>query len=476
MEQSPGSDWPNRLLALVVAALLSGTAHAQAPATVPVGPATMTIAVGQDYALDSTSEQTLRQDMQVLRQAGVKRLRFCIAWDDVEHERDRYNWTLLDLIVRVVGGEFGMELIPFVCHTPAWNSPGTPQDYFAKPPRDLGEFEQFMFDLADRYKADIHAWEIWNEPDSEAFWDGSAPQYAELLKAAARAARRADPNAKIISGGLSWDTDWLAELLRSDPDVAASIDAIGLHCYYETFSSERIEQLHSYIGQAREAARRFAQGEPIWITEIGYGSGRAGEPTDQDASEPHEHTERYQGAALLRMLSECASEGVELVAWSQIRDQRDDADPGRGRLGLVRWNHDPKPSLQALSFTVRLLGQPLRCIDGQVSLTAPLSSRAHFHAFEQTDGQATIIGWLRPHYPGDAPGGERERVSLIIPGERQGEAIVSGASGTGGGKRDTRTQGGQTFLRSVPLGADAVTVLRLGPPTPPPTTVPVDQP
>jgi hypothetical protein len=70
----------------------------------------------------------------------------------------------------------------------------------------------------------VRDWEIWNEPDLSFFWSGSAADYARLLRVAAIAARQADPQARILFGGLAIfeKPDWPARGPHGPPERSRS--------------------------------------------------------------------------------------------------------------------------------------------------------------------------------------------------------------------------------------------------------------
>jgi len=85
----------------------------------------------------------------------------------------------------------------------------------------------------------VRHWEIWNEEDYSGFWTGTPADYARLLKVAYLAARHADPQAKIIFGGLAnfqkpnWLKDTLA-VINTYPDRDAGnwfFDSVAEHNY-----------------------------------------------------------------------------------------------------------------------------------------------------------------------------------------------------------------------------------------------------
>jgi xylan 1,4-beta-xylosidase len=98
------------------------------------------------------------------------------------------------------------------------------------PPPDLDKYAKIAAHIVLHYnlgwdrgfKHAIRYWEIWNEPDSKRFWNGSAPQYYALYEKVARAIEDADPEALV--GGPA-----LARPLDGGAYREGLIDFIRLH-------------------------------------------------------------------------------------------------------------------------------------------------------------------------------------------------------------------------------------------------------
>jgi hypothetical protein len=69
------------------------------------------------------------------------------------------------------------------------------------PPRDLADFERYVFETVKHYRGAVSHWEVWNEPHYAGFWRGTPEEYVDLCRVAHRAAKRADPAAVILGGG-----------------------------------------------------------------------------------------------------------------------------------------------------------------------------------------------------------------------------------------------------------------------------------
>jgi hypothetical protein len=121
-----------------------------------------------------------------------------------------------------VGGDFG---IPSNLNLP-WNHPNN-------------RWGNWVFALVNRYKDRVKAWEMWNEPNLDGFWQGTPQQFAAFTRITHEAIKAADPNAVTVLGGIyrGVNIDRIARImegLRDLPNAAANgfyHDVIGIHPY-----------------------------------------------------------------------------------------------------------------------------------------------------------------------------------------------------------------------------------------------------
>ncbi|HWQ91417.1 MAG TPA: beta-galactosidase, partial [Clostridia bacterium] len=299
----------------------------RAPATrVPLAAAhqfyQVPIGLCEDYPEESRTLTSARKDLELLKRHQVPVLRIAFGWDAMEPERGRFDWSFWDEFVHLATEEYGLRLIPYICYTPAWAAARPGEDAWREPPADVNLFAAFVRQLVTRYRDKIDSWEIWNEPDNPHYWLGSVEQYAALLAAGSQAVRQADPHAKVVLGGLAWNLDFLEAMLTNSATMR-DVDVVNLHNYYETWSSDAVEQLPQYVGRARDILKRHQRPLPIWMAEIGYSSYRQnGRVSPQ--FHPHlnyAHTPAHQANTLFRALTLLlATEQVDLVAWYRIND------------------------------------------------------------------------------------------------------------------------------------------------------------
>lgn len=218
------------------------------------------------------------------------------AWKDLEPSRGEWHFDRADRIVDEVERR-GMKLVARLSDTPDWALPdGADRTAFLDtPPGDLADFATFCGTVAARYAGRIAAYQIWNEPNLAREWGGNVPDaggFVLLLRACSEAIRAADPNAILISGGLSptgnyderaWPDDLYLQRLY-DAGFQRYIDVVGAHApgyarpelgpdeaqamgSQRFFTFRRIEDLRKIMVANGDAARQMAILEVGWTTD-----------------------------------------------------------------------------------------------------------------------------------------------------------------------------------------------------------------
>lgn len=143
------------------------------------------------------------------RQGNFGYVKQVFAWQDVEPIPGEWHWERGDEIMALAEA-MGVGVVARISDAPGWSHPDLPgekdADYHDAPPDNLDEFADYCGALAERYQGRIRAYQIWNEPNLDREWGNRPPDaaaYVELLAVCSNAIREADPNAIIISAGLS---------------------------------------------------------------------------------------------------------------------------------------------------------------------------------------------------------------------------------------------------------------------------------
>jgi hypothetical protein len=220
------------------------------------------------------------------RRAGLVWVRdWSLKWMDVEPEKGRFTFADADAqINRPL--DHGLQML---CMLPFPSSPwssSAPQEaragssyeerraVVAYAPRDMAEFENYVERTVDHYRGRVTWFQVFNEP---LFTSYALPRkegyggttYGEYTKAFARAARRANPECRILAGiGYLQEGQIMQDFTQFfEAGALEVIDAVDIHQYPRIRPPEFIEKLVEGLNSLME---EHGGRKPIWLTEYGY--------------------------------------------------------------------------------------------------------------------------------------------------------------------------------------------------------------
>ena len=195
-----------------------------------------------DSGLYFMSQADINKTLDQMQAMGVNNVRIMIPWAGVEAAKDVYTWTAVDNVVNAAYARH-MGVLGILNSTPDWAAtPGQPT--YAGAPTDIAQYAEFAGLVAARYAGKVTAYEIYNEPNTSAFWAPTpdAAAYTAVLKAGYTAIKAADPNATVLGGVLisiaTWPpyyvnpVDYLQQMY--DAGAAGYFDALSFHPYHYT--------------------------------------------------------------------------------------------------------------------------------------------------------------------------------------------------------------------------------------------------
>ncbi len=384
------------------------------------------------------------------RRLGVGWVRFeNMKWPMISPAPNTYTfrglapWNLdHDKIVSAFRAQ-GISILPYLFQTPdyASSAPADSKRKDAYPPRDNAQVADFVFQTVARYGSRKHpapelktsdklsglnqisTFEIWNEPNLHdpgwSGWVGTNAQYNELLRAAAEAAKRADPSAQVTNGGFGGiDVAIANSLLTPYADGKKPldfIDVLNVHFYSGRVAPElATNDPNADRSGKSEGVRTYEQdlqrlvswrdthkpGLPIWLTETGY-----------DSAGPFGTNEAYQAAHLPRDIMLALASGIEKVFI--FRDQG--SSPSMfAASGVIRDDGSYKPSWFTYATLIRQLdgiqtgGLRLPYPDRNVRLYAFARGAETILAAWSVEGAGSLKLKLGQSTITDAFGGERQ--------------------------------------------------------------------
>ena len=207
----------------------------------------------------------------MVKDMGLTWIKQQARWGDMQSAPDRMDWSCLDRVIPAANAA-GLKVLISVTTAPAYLRRIT-RDTIG-PPDDFAEFGIFIARLITRYPKQIHAIEMWNEPNLAIEWHDTidGPKYAQLLAIGYGVTKYLDPSIMVISAGIAptgfnslWtsvdDLSFLRGML--DHNAASVMDCIGAHANGP-----------DGVGDIQIVSERyyslFDQLKPVCLTEFGY--------------------------------------------------------------------------------------------------------------------------------------------------------------------------------------------------------------
>lgn len=297
---------------LLVPVVPGGSAAAPAAPQQPTsvsGQGGGTVGYGFEYGIEAYMfGQDVNAVISEVLELGAEWVKVTVNWRDFEPQKGAIEFAPLDEVVNALNGA-GLNILLTITTSPAWARGNVDE---SGPPDDLSDYAAFVGAVAARYAGRVQAYQVWNEPNLRREWNSSVhaingASYVQLLSMSYSAIKAADPNAVVISAGLSptgfndavnaiSDRQFLRDMYASG--LAAVSDAIGAHplgwanppdalCCAAPVGVETHYQDTSFffrntLQDYRQIMSAAGDGStPIWVTKFGWG-------TSEDTAAPPE--------------------------------------------------------------------------------------------------------------------------------------------------------------------------------------------
>jgi len=282
------------------------------------------------------------RDVILMKKAGISWVRMDFLWQEIEPSPGKFDFAKYDEIVELLK-KYGIGILGILHYNTPWNS-----DAWNEPPKDNSLFVNYATRVISHYKGSVKYWEVWNEPDSATYWNkqDGLKGYCRLLKEVYAAAKKADPQCKVLNGGLA--NGLLSVNRLYDDGTKDSFDILNIHIFASPLHVDSIKGVTAFARLAYKVMSRNGDAhKKIWVTEIGCPGVKKGLKVNNwwmgenpDEAEQARWVEKVYTALL-------GQEAVEKVFWAYFRDCDNHWGNGIDYFGLVRLNRSPKPAFSA---------------------------------------------------------------------------------------------------------------------------------
>ncbi len=239
------------------------------------------------------------------------------------------------------------------------------------PPRDYEQWAALIAKLVkhwvDSYGIDeVRKWyfEVWNEPNLDAFWKGGQKDYFDLYRYTVEAIKEADDQIR-VGGPATAQNAWVSEFLEFCREKDLPADFISTH-YYPTDAlgktdtdteTQLAEAPHNVMRKRAIETRKSSNGLPVYYTEWSISSN----PRD------HYHDEPFAASLITNILMHVDSfvDGYSYWTFTDIFEENYfPSRPFHGGFGLLNLYGIPKPAYRAVEL-LHNLGDELLNVKGE---------------------------------------------------------------------------------------------------------------
>jgi hypothetical protein len=303
---------------------------------------------------------------------GIRWVRTGFIWALMNPQKDHYELEETDRIIHLAT-QYGLSLLPTFTWTPLWatSNPHPSRYMFHAPtPEPIGNYSAglgtrgtgydylalFAETVSRRYKNQITHWELWNEPDMNAFFSSSPAEYSQMLHYFSHAVKKGNPQAQILYGGLAQgeksqgcNTQFFQQTLDNTTYPAHnSFDIYNFHLNFKTPT-----QITRQISENEALLAANHLHKEYWITEVSYTS----HPAHQTLSTTP-RGEQSQADYLASIYREALLPSkARVILWAALHDYlpaTEETDPYKYS-GLHTWSLTPKPAADTLKNIARSL-------------------------------------------------------------------------------------------------------------------------
>jgi len=294
-------------------------------------------------------------------------------WGEIEPVKGFYDFSKTDLYVQAAQ-EYRIQVVATIWpyakwdqeywrHQPSWEPSKGFEDILPESrykPHDMEAYKAFVKALVERYDGDgiddmpglqqpIKYWEVINEPEMGFkgedlnFFKGTPADYLEVVKATYEAIKEADPEAKVLNGGIAYVPESLSEW----NSFWGEFFSLGGGQYIDVVT---FHNLNPHVSRALEMLRSYLEkhgiNKPIWLTELQIAKGYDPELGIIGEEE--------QAELIVKACVEGFAEGIEKIFYTAYIENPQLPEM-LSKAALIKFNGTPKRAYYAYKTMIILL-------------------------------------------------------------------------------------------------------------------------
>ncbi len=336
-----------------------------------------TVDIEKPIGLCHAGQTKTEREYRLLDDIGCEWLRVDYSWNNIEKTPGNFDFSSMDQFTQTAL-QHNKKIIAVLCYDAGWiHNDNKPHEYIS--PEHYNSYIHYVTETVNRYKGQVTAFEIWNEPNlkTKRFWKGSDDEFINLFKNTVKAIKSIDPTILVTTPGLSrGDGKYLQKMFEAD--AMKNVDVISFHPYAVTLTGYQKQ-----IERIQNTAKKYGFKGDLWISEIGYPTGGL-YPTRVSES-------KFPGK-IVKTLVYGLSKDIKVITWYHLFDpEKRSRTDSEDFFGLVIGEKEYKLkngiyAYKAIAKNVSnscLINSDVNCNDKKIN----------YYNFEQDDGNCLLVLW-----------------------------------------------------------------------------------
>lgn len=361
-----------------------------------IGPVRIETPLGLCHAGQTKTDR----EYQLLDDLGCEWLRVDYHWNTIEKTQGKFTFQTTDQFTQAAL-QHNKKILAVLCYDADWMHNNKKKQPYVSP-EYYDAFIRYVTETVTRYKDQVSAFEIWNEPNLHfRFWGGTNEEFFELFKRTVNAIKSLDSTIIVTTPGICRGSDkYLQKMFEAG--AMEQVDVISFHPYAITFPGYL-----NQIENMQEKAQHFGFKGDFWISEMGYPTG---------GRYPTRVSEDNLPAKTVKTLIYGLAKNIRVITWYHLFDEekRKKSD-SEDFFGLVVRDKDYSYKKGAYAF---------RAIARNISHSSLMNHEVkcninglQYYNFRQDNGNCLLVLWSEYG---------RRKINLSVP---SGECLQWSISG-----------------------------------------------
>ncbi len=191
------------------------------------------------YGIQADPHGDTGANIQHLQALGFGWVKFRMPWKEVEPIQGSYSWEPWDEVIKTYAAQ-NVRVLLNIVHAPDWARPADDDRSVEGLPADPAAYAAFVAQVADRYRGQVQAIEVWNEQNVWYKVGGrgriDAADYVKLLQQTYPVVKAANAEMLVISGGMS-PAGNVGDMATDDIEYLDMMYTAGAKGYFDALSA-----------------------------------------------------------------------------------------------------------------------------------------------------------------------------------------------------------------------------------------------